>query len=112
MPLEAPWTRPSGAVVHCCASMANALDFACDVHSDPFSCADALVVYNEIVDEYGLIIHDGSKSYVLIDCCPWCGTRLPQSQRDRWFDAVDALELSDDAAPPAEFLTRTWRRNV
>jgi hypothetical protein len=89
--------------------MANAVEFECDQHPDPFACADALVVYNEVMDEYGLVIHDGSPSYILIDCCPWCGTRLPASARDRWFDAVDALDLPDGAAPPPEFLTAAWR---
>lgn len=110
MPLEVAWRQPTSAVTHCCASMVKALEFDCDQHSDPFACADALIVYNEVLDEYGLIIHDGSASYVLIDCCPWCGTRLPESARERWFDAVDALGLAEGASPPAIFLSGDWRR--
>jgi hypothetical protein len=90
--------------------MAKALDFGCSQHAGPFACPDALVVYNEVLDEYGLIIHDGTASYVLIDRCPWCGTRLPESARDKWFDAVDALDLAEGASPPAEFLTGEWRK--
>ena len=51
--------------------MKGALAFSCDHHTDPFECADALVIYNEPFDEYGLIVHDGSASYVLIQNCPW-----------------------------------------
>lgn len=110
MPLTAAWTPSSRNVDHCCASMVNALYFSCDEHSDPFACADALLVYNEVMNEYGIVIHDGTPSYVLIDRCPWCGTRLPESARERWFDAVDALNLADGAPPPDRFLTSAWRQ--
>lgn len=106
------WNRPKGTTNHCCASMVKALEFDCTQHADPFECADALVVYNEVMNEYGLIIHDGTASYLLIDHCPWCGTRLPESDRDRWFDAVDALDLGDGVPPPAEYLTSAWRRRI
>jgi Domain of unknown function (DUF6980) len=110
MPLNVDWSPPTKGARHCCASMVDALHFECEQHADPFACADALVVYNEIMDEYGLIIHDGTASYVLIDCCPWCGTRLPQSARDTWFDKVDALDLAEGVSPPKRFLTSAWRR--
>jgi hypothetical protein len=90
--------------------MVDALRFDCKTHADPFDCPDALLVYNEVMNEYGLIIHDGSASYLLIDRCPWCGMRLPQSAREKWFDEVDALELADGAPPPGRFLTSAWRR--
>ncbi|MBN9281953.1 MAG: hypothetical protein J0H37_06820 [Hyphomicrobium denitrificans] len=105
------WQPPSKSAVHCCAAMVKALEFDCDQHIDPFECADSLIVYNEAMDEYGLIIHDGSASYVLIDHCPWCGTRLPESARDRWFDEVDALNLADDVDPPAKYFSGEWRRS-
>jgi uncharacterized protein DUF6980 len=112
MPVEVPWVPPSRQATHCCASMASALDFDCGEHADPFDCPDALLIYNETLDEYGLVIHDGTASYVLIDRCPWCGTRLPESARDKWFDAVDALDLEADAPPPDAFLTGEWRRKA
>ncbi len=90
--------------------MVDALRFDCEKHIDPFACPDALLIYNEIMNEYGLIVHDGTASYVLIDRCPWCGTSLPQSARDTWFDQVDALELGENVPPPARFLTSAWRR--
>lgn len=110
MPLQVGWAPPSSSAVLCCEAMAAALDFACDQHEDPFACADGLVVYNEIFDEYGLAIHDGGASYVLITHCPWCGGRLPDSQRDRWFEAVESLQLAEGVDPPPRFLTGAWRR--
>lgn len=108
MPLAAPWEPPSDEVKLCCEAMASALAFDCDQHEDPFACADTLVVYNEVLDEYGLPVHDGGLSYVLIAYCPWCAARLPESQRDRWFDETDALGVADDDLPP-QYLSRAWR---
>jgi hypothetical protein len=91
--------------------MKEALAFSCDQHTDPFECPDTLVVYNGPFDEYGLVVHDGGTSYVLIQNCPWCGTKLPPSQRDRWFDEIDALKLdaNDIHTIPKRFLTGEWR---
>jgi hypothetical protein len=109
MPFGAKWQPPSSDVRLCCESMEAALAFDCEQHGDPFACADALVVYNEILDEYGIPVHDGGASYVLITHCPWCGKSLPEGQRDRWFDETEALGLADDASLPAKYLTRAWR---
>jgi hypothetical protein len=40
-----------------------------------------LVAYSSKLDEYLLIVHDGGQSGVHIQYCPWCGVRLPESQR-------------------------------
>lgn len=112
MPLSVPWSPPSPTVATCCEAMRGALDFACEQHADPFACADALMVYNEVFDEYGIPVHDGGASYVLIAYCPWCGARLPASQRDRWFDETDGLlgQDQDEAKLPPAFLSGAWRR--
>ncbi|WP_210251896.1 DUF6980 family protein [Hyphomicrobium album] len=109
MPFAAEWQPPSSDVRLCCEGMQAALAFDCEQHADPFACADALVVYNEILDEYGIPVHDGGPSYVLITHCPWCGAILPEGQRDRWFDETEALGLASDASLPAKYLTRAWR---
>jgi hypothetical protein len=41
--------------------------------------------YHPTFDEYGIIVHDGGPSFVVIAYCPWCGVGLPESKRDRWF---------------------------
>lgn len=102
---------PPGAP--CCDAMADALVNACEEHADaPEACADMLIAYSGIVDEYGLIVHDGGASYVLIDHCPFCGAGLPASRRDAWFDAMDARGIPSpmfepDALPP-EFASHRW----
>ena len=32
--------------------------------------------------EYGIPVLDGGSSYITMDFCPWCGTKLPISTRD------------------------------
>ena len=68
--------------IHDCREMKAQLEMRCDLHSDPFECADRLIIYDSRFDEYGIIIHDGGNSYVAIGYCPWCGKKLPKSKRD------------------------------
>ena len=110
MPLHAPWKPPSVDRSTCCDAMKAALAFDCEQHADPFECADALVLYNEIFDEYGLPVHDGGASYVLITHCPWCAGKMPDSQRDRWFDETEALGVPDEELP-GKYSTGEWRRS-
>jgi len=42
--------------------------------------------------------------------CPWCGEQLPPSQRDRWFDELEARGVDPAEDPiPDEFQTGAWR---
>jgi hypothetical protein len=42
--------------------------------------------------------------------CPWCGEALPPSQRDGWFDALEALGIDPNLDPiPEPFRTGAWR---
>jgi len=50
-----------------------------------------------------------------IDYCPWCGSKLPSSLRDKWFDILEkeyGLDSPDSVDQcnkvPAEFLTDEW----
>ncbi|OYX43629.1 MAG: hypothetical protein B7Z02_08825 [Rhodobacterales bacterium 32-67-9] len=54
--------------------MARDLDRTCAQHPDRFDCPDALIVKTET--GYGLIVHDGGRSYISIGFCPWCGASL------------------------------------
>ncbi|WP_210191774.1 MULTISPECIES: hypothetical protein [Rhodomicrobium] len=111
LPLGYPWRPALARVTHCCQRMAMALEFTCTQHADPMDCPDTALIYHEPFDEYGIPIRDGGTGYLLIDNCPWCGTRLPASQRDRWFDELEAagLDESDADALPAAYLTAEWR---
>ncbi|MYS21835.1 hypothetical protein GA0115240_1352102 [Streptomyces sp. DvalAA-14] len=87
---------------HCCEEMTSRVNVRCDQHhDDPFACPDALIAFSADFQEYGLIIHDGGTSSITIDFCPWCGRRLPDSQRDRWFEELEraGIDPGDDEAP-------------
>jgi hypothetical protein len=100
----------AGRRTHCCADMRDAVTHVCDQHADPFECPDNLIAYRAAFDEYGLIVHDGGASYVLISRCPWCGAQLPASRRDDWFDRLDALGLDPASCDdlPTDFKTDAW----
>jgi Domain of unknown function (DUF6980) len=72
---------------------------------------DALVAYLPKFDEYGLVVHDGGSSIVQIHFCPWCGTRLPESRRDQWFEELEkrGIDPLSDHVPP-ELQSDAWYR--
>jgi len=97
----------------CCTRMAAALSQACPQHDDPFECPDNLLYWSPPLDEYGLIVHDGGASYVLVAACPWCGRKLPDSRREQWFVELEKLgydsPLVDEV--PAPFDSDRWYRD-
>ena len=84
----------------------------CDDHPDPTDCPDALVSYSARFDEYGVRIHDGGSSSLLISFCPWCGASLPASRRDEWFTTLEGMGFDDpwEQDLPSEFTTDAWYR--
>ncbi|MFI6899334.1 DUF6980 family protein [Streptomyces sp. NPDC050256] len=94
---------------HCCEAMSRRVNVLCDGHNDPFACPDVLIKFSAKFQEYGLIIHDGGTSSITIDFCPWCGRRLPESQRDRWFDELGRRGIDPgEGEVPAEFQDARW----
>lgn len=93
----------------CCERMRAEFEWSCRVGHSREECPDALIKYIPKYNEYGLIIHDGGTSMVRISFCPWCGTKLPDSQRDRWFERLEKLGI-DPATDevPTEYLSEAW----
>jgi len=105
----AGYLGPQGPREHCCAVMTENVNFRCDTHAEPFECVDHLIYFAPHLREYGLLMHDGGPSYVGITHCPWCGTELPPSLRDRWFDEIEARGINpgvDDI--PAPYNSAAW----
>jgi hypothetical protein len=96
--------------MHCCEAMKQAVNSECVAHPDRFTCPDALIDYIPKFDEYGIIIHDGGSSVRTIIFCPWCGTKLPESKRDRWFDELEAKGYSTPGDPkiPGVYRDARW----
>ena len=71
-----------------------------------------ILEYNASMREYSTICYkdDGFLMYY----CPFCGTQLPNSLRDQWFDEISKelgfeVDLSIDKRKiPSEFLTEEW----
>lgn len=59
----------------CCDTMRAKLDWSCDQHSDPNDCPDCIVRYYPS-GVYGIPVHDGGSSFIVIQYCPWCGATL------------------------------------
>lgn len=95
---------------HCCSRMQSQIeDWKCDTHQTKFECADALIDYNLKFDEYGIIIHDGGEAISLIEFCPYCGTKLPESKRDLWFDTLENMGIDPwEEEVPNEFKSDAW----
>ena len=91
--------------------MKSAVESECELHAERSDCPDALIDYIAKFDEYGIMIHDGGSSYVLIDYCPWCGSKLPESQRDRYFAELERLGIHHLAEVPSVYTDERWRTN-
>ena len=91
---------------HCCELMEQNLTLSCGLHSAPEECPDVLVSFVEKFQEYGLFIHDGGSSSIAISHCPWCGTKLPESLRSRWFNELEPLGFDD---PPSQEIPERYK---
>jgi len=59
--------------------------------------------------EYGIAVRGEGKSVITIEFCPWCGSKLPQSLRTKWFERIDELGI-DEATDriPVELRSEEW----
>ena len=68
------------------------------------------VRYDARFDHYWMAAGDAKQQLFF---CPWCGAALPASQRDRWFDALEAEGLDPNRDPiPLAYQTGAWRGGV
>ena len=67
---------------HCCEMMIRSVE-------DP----DVPISFSEKFVEYSVRVLDGGTSGIIITFCPWCGTKLPESERDKWFDKMEERGL-------------------
>ena len=95
---------------YCCNVMEKQVEYHCDIHRNIYDCSDNLIDYSSAFDEYGLIVHDGGSSCVLIKFCPWCGAKLPKSKRILCFNTLQKLgyDFPYSQEIPEEFHTDEW----
>jgi hypothetical protein len=61
----------------CCAVMRDHSTLSCGIHLDPLECPDVLVTWSEVHGP-GLPVRDGGSSFIVINHCPWCGSRISE----------------------------------
>nr|CAS02732.1 putative integron gene cassette protein [uncultured bacterium] len=100
--------------MHRCEQMNRQVEHSCPTCHGESPCPDRLVSFDDVFNEYGLVVHDGGTSSVEILFCPWCGSQLPLSQRNEWFEQLELLgfdsPLNQDI--PARFRSSEWRLRV
>jgi hypothetical protein len=77
-----------------------------------FYIAEGVIKYDSRYDQYDLILEGAGDTQTLqkIDFCPWSGTKLPVSFRDRWFDELEAIGVDPMIDPiPEPYQNSTWR---
>jgi hypothetical protein len=96
-----------------CVHLAWQATFRCDQHRDLHECSHVAVLYFSRFDEWTLRAVDDADHVTLIRYCPWCGIRLPESKRDRWFDTLAAMGYNDPGVEdiPQEFRSDKWWRS-
>jgi hypothetical protein len=57
----------------CCTKMTYYLTF--DKKTKNIN-PDAIIRFHKKTKDYGIPIHDGGSSFIEIEFCPWCGTKL------------------------------------
>ena len=86
------------ADLHCCAEMRKHLNEG-----------EVGLRYSAKFREYSIRVLDGGSSVQEISHCPWCGSLLPLSLRDAWFQELDRLCLDPgDPRIPDSYRSHTW----
>ena len=83
---------------HCCEQMSYQL-----------SEGEVAILFIPKFREYGIRILDGGDSMQTIYFCPWCGTKLPPSLRDLWFEEIGTLGLEPESREmPSKYKNDQW----
>lgn len=72
------------------------------------------IYYSSKFNEYGIPIAD-EISYIIIEYCPWCGKKLPESLREKWFHELEILGFAEplfhDNYPDKYKSSLWWEKN-
>ncbi|WP_139225755.1 DUF6980 family protein [Paracidovorax konjaci] len=81
--------------------------FCCENLKKHALSSDIFLTYVEKFREYGIDYRDEG-SYQTITHCPWCGTKLPSSLREEWFEVLDEISLEPEDCIPEEMHSSKW----
>lgn len=89
--------------------MDRQVNHVCEQHPDQFECPDQAVGYLAKFDEYAIGLDDGT--VLVINYCPWCGRKLPESKRNLWHQQLEDQGIDPWwEEVPAEYQTDAWWR--
>ncbi len=76
-------------------------------------CVEKLkhVEYIERFDEFALPVgEDLGRSVIILKYCPWCGKKLPESKRQKWFEILNELGIdpTEDKLIPYPLKRSLW----
>lgn len=74
-------------------------------------CNTDIVHYSEVFDEYGITVFEDKVSFILLDYCPWCGKKLPESKRESWFERLEEMGFENPLFRediPEEYKSGKW----
>jgi hypothetical protein len=95
---------------HCCVEMTEQVNMSYPAAESALSgSTDKRIYWSPVFDEYGLICQP-SAEVLLISHCPFCGSLLPNSRRDQWFENLETTGWKTwGDAIPEEFLKQDWK---
>ncbi len=74
------------------------------------------ILYLPRFNEYGIPCQEDGVSMLHIEYCPWCGKKLPDSYREKWFDELLLLGFEDpifDESIPEKYKSdKWWNKNI
>jgi hypothetical protein len=92
---------------YCCEMMKRNVFCECNENA-----GDKTIFYSKRFDEYMIPVSEGGLSGICIAYCPWCGQKLPESKRERWFEELDEIgiefSLFDTEQVPPSYLSDDW----
>lgn len=84
------------------------LEFCCSQMASHIETGDLHIHFYPKFREFGIGYADDGLSIQIINYCPWCGSALPSSLRNDWFDELDSLGIDPDGDVPSAYLTDAW----
>ncbi len=92
---------------YCCEMMKRNVFCECNENA-----GDKTIFYSKRFDEYMIPVSEDGLSGICIAYCPWCGQKLPESKRERWFEELDEMEIEfslfDTEQVPPSYLSDDW----
>lgn len=86
-------------------------EHCCDEMTFHLEAAELHLSYDSRYREYGIEYRSEYGGGIqILSNCPWCGTQLPASLRDAWFDELERLGLEPEDELPAPLRSDAWWR--